>query len=372
MRSVAIVGAGLSGLVLARVLQLHGIDCTVYESDGSPQGRGQGGSLDIHEDAGQRALREAGLYDQFRALTHPQGQTVRVLDKAATALISFDPGDDHGTRPEIDRGQLRGLLIGSLDPGRIQWGHRVVEAVAGRITFADGTSTAADLLVGADGTWSRIRPLVSGAAPEYSGITYAGLRITDAAQRYPDSAALTGPGMYFALSDNQGMIGHGGRDIELGVSMRVPEDWLATSGVDWSDPHAARAFLLTRFAGWDPGLLDLIRRSDDTIAARQILALPIGHRWERVPGVTLIGDAGHVMSPFAGEGANLAMLDGLDLALALVRHGDDVEAALAEYETAMFARAAVSAEASARGLENCFAPDSPRGLTSFFATMLQE
>ena len=142
--------------------------------------------------------------------------------------------------------------------------------------------------------------------------------------------------MIFALSDNKAIIGHGGDPIDLGVSLRVPPDWISTRGADWSDPAAVRAALLEDFADWSSELRSLIRDCDDTIAARQIFALPIGHRWERTPGVTLVGDAAHVMSPYAGEGANLALLDGAELALALVKHGSDIETALGEFEAAMF------------------------------------
>lgn len=75
------------------------------------------------------------------------------------------------------------------------------------------------------------------------------------------------------------------------------------------------------------------------------------------------------MSPFAGEGANLAMLDATELALALVEHGAGVEAALAQHEAAMFPRSAAAAQQSAAGLELCIAPDAPRGLVAFFQSM---
>jgi 2-polyprenyl-6-methoxyphenol hydroxylase-like FAD-dependent oxidoreductase len=360
----------LSGLVLARILQNHGIAATVYERDATADARRQGGSLDMHEESGQRALRETGLYNDFRRLTHPKGEHLRVLDKTGKVHVDDEP-EGEGGRPEIDRSALRDLLLSSLDQDRIVWDGKVTTTKPlgdGRheLIFADGTSTTADLLVGADGTWSRVRPLLSAATPEYRGITHLEVRISDARERYPDSAALVGPGMFFALSDDKAIVGHGGDHIEVAASLRAPEDWTASSGVDWSDTQAARDAILEEFADWDTALTDLIRRCDNGIVPRQIYGLPVGHSWSRIPGVTLVGDAAHVMSPYAGEGANLAMLDATELALALIEHDKDVEAALTQYETAMFPRAAEAADMSAQGLEMCFSPESPREMVEFF------
>src|SRR6476469_7476706 len=127
-RDIAIVGAGLSGLVCARILQRNGTSVTVYEADATPDARQQGGSLDIHDDTGQLALREAGLYEQFLARTHVGGEDMRLLDKSGRVYIDKrEPAGGNG-RPEIDRAELRRLLVESLAPGTIVWGSKVVAA----------------------------------------------------------------------------------------------------------------------------------------------------------------------------------------------------------------------------------------------------
>jgi len=122
--TVAIVGAGLGGLTLARVLHTHGISATVYEREVSPTARGQGGLLDIHEDTGQAALQSAGLLDQFRAAVQPGGQAMRILDKNGTVHLD-EPDDENDNRPEVERSRLRQILLDSLPAGTIRWGAKV-------------------------------------------------------------------------------------------------------------------------------------------------------------------------------------------------------------------------------------------------------
>ncbi|WP_313903524.1 FAD-dependent oxidoreductase [Rhizobium laguerreae] len=127
--------------------------------------------------------------------------------------------------------------------------------------------------------------------------------------------------------------------------------------------------MLERFSDWHPSLVDLIARSEAPLIARPLYALPVGHRWGRRPGLTLIGDAAHLMSPFAGEGANLAMLDGAELAQAIVADGDDIEAALASYEAAMLPRSERAASYTGAGLDMCFNDQALRPLVDFFQSM---
>jgi 2-polyprenyl-6-methoxyphenol hydroxylase-like FAD-dependent oxidoreductase len=370
---IAVVGAGLGGLVLARVLRVHGIEAAVFDLDDSPAARTQGGMLDIHDDSGQQALRAAGLHEEFLTLVHPGGQRMRILDK--DGVVHLDESDDGtGGRPEIDRGDLRGLLLRSLPEGTVRWGTKVTGARPlgdGRheVTLADGGRFTTDLLIGADGAWSRVRPLLSTGRPAYTGVSFVEADLLEADTRHPVSAQVVGGGMLFALDAGRGFLAHRESDgsLHVYVALEAPEDWL--DGIDFGDTEAAKSAVLEHFADWDERLRALVADADGALVPRRIHALPVGHRWDRVPGVTLLGDAAHLMSPFAGEGANLALLDGAELGLAIAAHPGDVEAALAAYEERLFPRSEASAADSARSAVLLFREDAPRGLLEQFAAL---
>ncbi len=119
------------------------------------------------------------------------------------------------------------------------------------------------------------------------------------------------------------------------MALSRPQGWFAA--LDFADSSAAVARIAQEFDGWAPELTALITDADIPPVLRPHYALPAEHRWDRGPGVTLLGDVAHLAAP-NGEGANLAMLDGAELGKALAAHPDDIEAALTEYERAMFAR----------------------------------
>ncbi|MFH8554264.1 FAD-dependent oxidoreductase [Streptomyces celluloflavus] len=338
---VTIIGAGLGGLTLARVLHVHGIPATVYEAEPSPTARAQGGMLDIHDYNGQLALEAAGLLDEFRAIVLEGRQTMRVLDRDGAVL--FDKADDGtGGRPEVQRGELRQILLDSLPAGTVRWGHKAVGARTlgeGRheVTFANGTTAVTSLLVGADGAWSRVRPLLSTATPGYAGTSFVETYLFDADTRHPAAAKAVGGGSMIAPAPGKEIFAHreSGDTLHTYVVLARPQDWFAA--IDFTDAAAATARISQEFDGWAPELTALITDGDTAPVLRPHHTLPAGHRWDRVPGVTLLGDAAHLAAP-NGEGANLAMQDGAELGKALAAHPDDIETALTEYEQAMFPR----------------------------------
>ncbi|MFD9426395.1 MULTISPECIES: NAD(P)/FAD-dependent oxidoreductase [unclassified Streptomyces] len=347
---VTIIGAGLGGLTLARVLHLNGIPATVFEAESSPAARPQGGMLDIHDYNGQLAVRAAGLMAEFRGIVLAGRQAMRVLDREGGVL--FEKADDGtGGRPEVQRAELRQMLLDSLPAGTVRWGHRVSGARAlgsGRheVTFVGGGTVVTSLLVGADGAWSRVRPLLTTATPEYAGTSFVETYLYDADTRHPAAAKAVGVGSMVAPEPGREIHAHreSGDTLHTYVMLTESQDWFAA--IDFTDPAAAAARVAAEFDGWAPELTELITDGDTAPVLRPHYALPIEHRWDRVPGVTLIGDAAHLAAP-NGEGANLAMLDGAELGRALAAHPEDIEAALTEYEQAMFPRsAAVAAEAA--------------------------
>ena len=313
---VTIVGAGLGGLTLARVLHVHGIPATIYEAEPSAETRTQGGQLDIHEHNGQLALEAAGLTDEFRAIIHEGGEASRMLDQHGAVLLD-EPDDGTAGRPEVLRGDLRRILLDSLPGEMIQWGRKVTGVRPlgdGRheLTFADGSTVTTSLLVGADGAWSKIRPLLSDAKPEYVGTTFIETYLYDADERHSATAEAVGGGAMYALTPGKGIVAHreAGDILHTYVELNRPAEWIA--GIDFTDAAAATARIAAEFDGWAPELTALITDGETAPVPRTIYALPDGHRWDRVPGVTLLGDAAHLMPP-SGEGANLAMFDGAEL-----------------------------------------------------------
>ncbi|GLP91917.1 FAD-dependent oxidoreductase [Gluconobacter frateurii] len=353
MNRIAIIGGGPGGLMLARLLQRYGRSPVVFERDTHVDERPQGGSLDLHSQTGQYAMRQAGLEIAFAAASRPEDQGDRLYDADGTLL--FDRDDPTDDRPEIDRTALRNILLEALLPGTVRWGCRVagiIPSADGFVLVGEGWTEQFDVVVGADGAWSQVRPLLSDAKPAYEGVTLVELGFDVA--RHPAINRLTGSGKMFAVGDNRALItqrnglGHIRGYAGVRLAEATAKEWRASS------PEQLQQVLQDAFAGWAPMLREVVE-TGDVIGVRPLYALPIGHQWKSRVGLTLLGDAAHLMSPFSGEGVNLALADAVDLAGALTSDGGWTS--VTRYERTMSRRAAKAAEGAAQGLNGAFSSE---------------
>lgn len=374
-RRIAVVGGGPGGLTLARVLHRHGHPVTVLERDAAPDARPPGGTLDLQEGLGQRALDKAGLLAEFRSLSRPEGQAMRILDPDGTVLRDWHPRPEDRANPEIDRGQLRDLLLDPPGghPLDIQWSRnvtRVARVAPGTrdgvlVHFADGRQETYDLVIGADGAWSRVRPAVSSATPHYTGVTTVEASLDDIDARHPDLARLVGDGSLAVCGVNRALVAqrNSGGHVKVYAQFRAPLDWHAS--LDGTEAETIRSALLTLFDGWSAPTLNLLHQGTAFIH-RPLYVLPVPHTWTHVPGVTLLGDAAHLMPPL-GAGANLAMLEGAELAesIAAAAGPEELDETVRAFEERMWERAARWATITTAGLERLVSPDPTQAVALF-------
>lgn len=376
--SIAIIGAGPSGLTLGRLLQVAELDVsiTIFERDTSPTSRlSQGGTLDLHTDTGLAALRKAGLWDEALKHLRYDGEELIIGDKNATALLHHreepqakskaDSGEY--ARPEIDREVLRTLLLESVKPELIQWGKilQAIDSSTGILTFRDQTTAGPfDLVVGADGAWSKVRTVLTDIVPHYSGICGFVSHIENVDDQYPSISKMIGRGSYFVYSDRKSISGQRMGDGSAKVAAWVMKDerYAPETVAKYStDENAMKQKILEDFTDWTPDIQRWVLVSHD-FRAWPLFELPVGQFWEHKKGYTLIGDAASLMTPFAGEGVNKAMKDALELAEALEHalksHGD-VDVAVKKYEEAMFPRATKYQLRTARNKNAIFSDNGP-------------
>lgn len=322
----------------------------------------------------------AQLFDEFKKFARPEGQSTKVVDMHGKVCFEDKPIPDDMSRPEIDRQVLRKMLLNSLEPDTVFWSKHVTDVQAldnGRhkLIFKDGSTEITDFLVGADGTWSKVRPLLWSVQPMYTGVTLMETCISEA-NATAHINDLVGHGTAAALGENKGLLSqrNGDGSIRIYVALRVPETYF--NDYDFSRPLSVRAKLLEVLSGWESGLLEMLNRSDDHFVQRPIYSLPIERQWTSRASVTVIGDAAHVMAPFAGQGANLAMLDALELADCLtsrnVNDAKNLSAAVQAFEEGMIERARIFSDESILNMNIFIEKDGPRGAVEFFKNPVGE
>ncbi|MEU4362989.1 FAD-dependent monooxygenase [Promicromonospora sp. NPDC023987] len=338
MRAI-IIGAGITGPVTAMALQKAGIDATVHEAyDRTADGVGAYLNLATNGLAALRVLdidhHELGGFDtpalelrasSGRVLAHlPMGS-----DDAAGMVSQTVRRSDLYVRLR-DEATRRGIPV--------EYGRRLVDATTREdggvvASFADGSTAEGDLLIGADGLHSRVRAILDPACPppRYTGLLNTG--------GYASGVSVDTQRGVFTMVFGQraffAYINRGPGDVWWFAN--VPRVRAATDDeLAACTPDRWRAELEHLFADDDSPALDLISATPDIIAPWNTLDLPQVPVWHRGP-IGLIGDAAHAISPTSGQGASLAVEDGVLLARFLRDHGDPA-AAFSAFEAARRAR----------------------------------
>jgi 2-polyprenyl-6-methoxyphenol hydroxylase-like FAD-dependent oxidoreductase len=356
-KKIAIIGGGPSGLTLARLLQIKGADVKVYERDLHKDARVQGGTLDLHEESGLKALQKAGLMDAFRANYRPNADKICILDSHAT--IFYDDhtdekeatfGDEH-FRPEIDRGPLRDILLASLEAGTVVWNSPFKSMVevenVWQLTFQNGATATADIVVGADGGNSKIRPFITPIKPFYSGITIVEGSVYNAEKTTPKIHEILRGGKIFAFGNEQSIIvsAKGDGSLSFYTGCKTDEFWASDCGIDFKDKTQVLRWFKHDFSDWGAIWLELLDNDKTSLIVRPQYCMPLDQTWAAQSALTIVGDAAHLMPPYAGEGVNMAMLDALELSECLTNEDfKDVQSAIAFYEKQMRLRASAVAK----------------------------
>jgi len=381
-KRIAIVGGGPGGLALARLLQLKGANVKVYERDLDKNARVQGSPLDLHEKSGLAAIMKANLLDEFKNNFLPRADRKKIVNERAEIFFSDHEikleenfGSKH-FRPEIARGTLRKILLESLHSETVVWNSHFISMEKQNegwlLHFKNGNSVYADIVIGADGANSKIRPYVTNIKAFYSGITMLEGNVYDAKNAAPQISALLNGGKIMAFGNKKNILmgQKGNGEIGFYASFKTDENWAVISNLDFSDKTQLLEWFKKEYSEWSSIWYELFENATIPFIPRPIYCMPLDQAWEALPNLTMLGDAAHVMPPFAGEGANMAMLDALELSKCLTSDKyNTLPEAISFYEIDMRKRAAIAAKES---LENGERMHSKKALTTMLESFSGE
>jgi 2-polyprenyl-6-methoxyphenol hydroxylase-like FAD-dependent oxidoreductase len=378
-KQVAIIGGGPGGLTLARLLQLENVNVKVYERDLNKDARVQGSTLDLHDGSGLAAIYKAHLFDEFKNNFLPGADKTLILNEQAKIFYSdheTNIHEDFGNeyfRPEIDRGSLRKILLESLQPQTVQWNSHFVSMEAQNegwlLHFKNGSSAYADIVIASDGANSKIRPYITQMEPFYTGIIMLEGNVYESKKNAPYISSLIDGGKIMAFGNTKNILlgQKGGDELGFYVSFKGDQNWSAINGLDYADKTQMLDWFKKEYSEWSSIWHELFENVSGPFIPRPIYCMPLNQTWKALPNLTMIGDAAHVMPPFAGEGANMAMLDALELSKCLTSDQyNTVQEAIAFYESNMQERAAKAAQESLENGEKMHSKDALETMLDFF------